>query len=161
MALSSRMPDPLRIASDLSPVLFSIGDPDLLVELLSSNPAGVVLVEATSDLPVVYSNDSFQRWAPLGSRPLAGTPLVDVFSWVDRPAVRTACREVMRTGLPLHWRAVPYHVERAGVPQLACWSVSFYPLRGPAGRVTHVLAFTMDVTDQAGLRARMKDTQER
>src|SRR5262245_10689313 len=161
MPLISRMPDPLPTARALTPVLFSIGDPDLLVELLSSNPAGVVLVEAAPDLPVVYCNDSFRRWAPCGSRPIVGSPLALLFSWVDRPAIRTAYREVIRSGRPRHWRAAPYHVELGGTVQLAYWSGSHYPLRGPTGRVTHVLTFATDVTGEAGLRAGMQEAQQR
>ncbi len=41
------------------------------------------------------------------------------------------------------------------------WNVSLYPLRGPAGQVTHVLTFMIDVSDQAGTRARTKDAQQR
>jgi signal transduction histidine kinase len=160
MSLTSRTPDPLPTASALSPVLFSIGDPDLLAELLTSNPAGVVLVEATADLPVVYCNDSFRRWAPPGPRPIVGSPLPRLFSWVDRPAIRAAYQEAIRTGQPRHWRAAPYHVELGGTVQLAYWSGSHYPLRGPAGRVTHVLTFATDVTGEAGLRARMTEAQQ-
>jgi signal transduction histidine kinase len=155
------MPDPHRDAGDLSPALASLTDPDLLVELLSSNPAGVVLVEATADLTVVYCNDSFQRWAPLGHRPLAGSSLADAFSWVDRPNVRTACREVIRSGRPLHWRAAPYHVDQGGHPQMAYWSLSLYPVRGPDGRPGHLLGFAMDVTDPAALREPMKTARSR
>jgi signal transduction histidine kinase len=161
MPLTSRMSDPQRGARALSPILPALGDPELLVELLSSNPAGVVLVEAADDLTVVYCNDSFQRWAPLGHRPLAGTSLPDAFSWVDRPNVRTACREVIRSGLPLHWRAAPYHVDQGGYPQMAYLSLSLYPVRGRDGRLGHLLAFAVDVTDPAALRERMKTTQSR
>ncbi|TMC10047.1 MAG: hypothetical protein E6J41_09235, partial [Chloroflexi bacterium] len=45
--------------------------------------------------------------------------------------------------------------------RLAYWNVSHYPLCGPAGRVTHVLTFTVDVTDQASVRARMREAQQR
>ena len=70
MQATPRISDPLRIASALSPALFALGDPDRFVELLNSNPAGVVLVDASPELTVVYCNDAFQRWAPLGRRPV-------------------------------------------------------------------------------------------
>lgn len=156
------MTDPLQTASDLSPVLFALGDPDLLVEMFSSNPAGVVLVEAAPDLPIVYCNEAFRRWAPLGRRPLVGRSLPDVFAWIDRASIRSAYREVILTGLPLHWRSVPYHEPAGGSgDQLAHWNVSHFPLRGPSGRVTHVLSFTVDAADRAGVRARMGDAQQR
>jgi signal transduction histidine kinase len=161
MAAPSRMPDSLRIASALSPVLFALGDPDLLVELLSSSPAGVVLVEASHDLPVVYCNEAFQRWAPLGRLPVVGRSLPDLFAWSDRAAIRAGYREVIRTGCPLHWRSAPYHERSGPADRVAYWNVSHYPLRVPAGRVTHVMSFTVDVTDQAGARARMNEAQQR
>src|SRR5215472_14226810 len=158
-----RVPDPLRISSALSPALFSLGDPDRFVELLNSNPAGVVLVDAGPELRVVYSNDAFERWAPLARRPVVGRPLPELFAWSDRAAIRSSYREAVRSGRPVHWRSAPYH-ERSGggsAGRLAYWNVSHYPLCGPAGRVTHVLTFTVDVTDQAAVRARMREAQQR
>ncbi|HSR24326.1 MAG TPA: ATP-binding protein [Candidatus Eisenbacteria bacterium] len=161
MSARSRIPEPLRIASDLSPVLFGLGDPDLLVELLSSNPAGVVLVEATPELTVAYCNEAFRRLAPLGRRPVVGRPLPDLFAWIDRPAMRASYREVVRSGMPLHWRSAPYHEPSGSSDRVAYRDVSHFPLRGSDGRVTHVLSFAVDVTDQAGARARMGEAQQR
>ncbi len=162
MPVPSRIPDPPRITTRLSPVLSALHDPDLLVELLSSNPAGVALVEATPELTVVYCNEAFQRWVPLGRRPATGRSLPDLFAWADRAAIRAAYREVIRTGLPLHWRSAPYHGRSRGPSdEVAYWNVSHYPLRAPEGGVTHVLSVTMDVTNQAGARARMDEVQQR
>jgi PAS domain S-box-containing protein len=155
--------DPLGIASALSPALFALGDPDRFVELLNSNPAGVVLVDAGPELRVVYCNAAFQRWVPLARRPVLGRPLPELFAWSDRAAIRGSYREAVRTGRPVHWRSASYH-ERSGAGsagRLAYWNVSHYPLCGPAGRVTHVLTFTVDVTDQASARARMREAQQR
>src|SRR5215831_16390819 len=158
-----QVPDPLRISSALSPALFALGDPDRFVELLNSNPAGVVLVDAGPELTVVYCNDAFLRWAPLGRRPVVGRPLPDLFAWSDRAGIRTSYREAVRTGRPVHWRSAPYHERNGGASagRLAYWNVSHYPLCGPAGRVTHVLTFTADVADQATVRARMREVQQR
>jgi PAS domain S-box-containing protein len=163
MQATPRIADPLRIASALTPALFALGDPDRFVELFDSNPAGVVLVDASPELRVVYCNDAFQRWAPLARRPIVGRPLPELFAWSDRAAIRTSYREAIRTGHPVHWRSAPHH-ERSGAGsagRLAYWNVSHYPLCGPAGRVTHVLTFTVDVTDQAAARARMREAQQR
>lgn len=156
-------PDPLRISSALSPALFALGDPDRFVELLNSNPAGIVLVEAGPELTVVYSNDAFQRWAPVGRRPVVGRRLPDLFAWSDRAAIRSSYREAVRTGLPVHWRSAPYHERSAAgsAGRLAYWNVSHYPLCGPAGRVTHVLTFTVEVTDPAAVSVRMRAAQRR
>jgi len=154
------MHDSLRSASDLAPVIFSLGDPDLVVELLASNPAGVVLVEASAELPVVYCNASFERWAPHGSPRIVGRSLPDLFAWTDRAGVRAAYREVIRTGLPLHWRSAPYHRRGGAADQPVHWSVSHFPLR-TAGRITHVLSFVVDVSDEAGGRARVQEAQGR
>jgi PAS domain S-box-containing protein len=163
MQATPRISDPLRIASALSPALFALGDPDRFVELLNSNPAGIVLVDAGPELTVVYCNDAFQRWAPLGRRPLIGRSLPELFAWSDRAAIRSSYREAVRSGRPVHWRSAPYHERPGGGSdgRLAYWNVSHYPLCGPAGRVTHVLTFTVDVTDQASVRARMREAQQR
>ena len=97
MFVPSETYDPLRIASALAPALFSLGDPDLLVEVLNSNPAGVVLVDVAADLRIVYCNDSFLRWAPRNDRPIVGRPLPEVFAWADQSAVRSAYRQVVET----------------------------------------------------------------
>jgi signal transduction histidine kinase len=163
MQATPRTTDPLRIASALSPALFALGDPDRFVELLDSNPAGVVLVDASPELTVVYCNDAFRRWAPLGRRPVVGRSLPELFAWSDRAAIRGSYREAVRTGYPVHWRSAPYHERPGGGSdeRLAYWNVSHYPLCGPSGRVTHVLTFTVDVTDQAAVHARMREAQQR
>lgn len=161
MSLPSHLYDPLRIASALSPALFSLGDPDLLVELLNSNPAGVVLVEADPDLPVVYCNESFQHWAPLGDRPILGCSLLELFVWADRSAVRSTYRSVIQAGVPIHRRSVPYRLRPQDQEAVGYWSASHYPLRGPHGRVTHVLSITIDVTNHALEEAHLQETQRR
>lgn len=161
MSLPSSLYNPLRIASALSPVLFSLGDPDLLVEVLNSNPAGVVLVEASRELPVVYCNDSFRRWAPLGGQPIVGRALPELFVWSDRRALRSTYREVINSGVPVHRQAVAYHRRPGDHEASGYWSVSHYPLRGPGGRVTHVLSVTVDVTDQTVSHTQMQETQAR
>jgi len=161
MSLPSPLYDPLRIASALSPALFSLGDPDLLVELLNSNPAGVVLVEADPDLPVVYCNESFQRWAPIGDRPILGRSLLELFVWADRSAVRSTYRSVIQAGVPIHRRSVPYRLRPQDQEAAGYWSASHYPLRGPHGQVTHVLSMTIDVTNQALGQVRLQETQQR
>ena len=161
MALSQTS-DQLGIASALSPALFALGDPDRFVEVLNSNPAGVVMVEASPSLPVVYCNDAFRRWVPLARRQIVGRPLPDLFAWGDRAAVRSAYRQVVRTGQPLHLRSAPYHDPSSGPSERrAYWNVSHYPLWGAAGQVTHVLSFTVDVTERASVRARMREAQHR
>src|SRR5438105_7529741 len=161
MPATSRMSDPLRTATALSPVIFSLGDPDLLVELLSSNPAGVVLVQARAELPVVFANETFQRWAPAASRPVVGASLPELFSWADRPAIRTAYREVVRSGRPKHVRAIPYQVGHGGATRIGLWSASHYPLRGPTGQVTHVLTFTTEVVDHTAADDRLDEVRQR
>ncbi|HEY4026183.1 MAG TPA: PAS domain-containing sensor histidine kinase [Candidatus Dormibacteraeota bacterium] len=163
MPVPSRIPDPLRIASALSPVLFGLGDPDLLVELLNANPAGIVLVEATHNLPIVYCNDAFRRWVSVTRRPPEGRSLPDLFAWSDRAAIRAAYREVTHTGLPVHWRSAAYHELDVDGPthRLAYWNISHFPVRGPAGQVTHVLSFAVDVTAQARAGTRIQEAQHR
>jgi signal transduction histidine kinase len=128
-----------------------MGDADFLVELLRSSPAGVVLVEAGPELPIVYFNDSFERSAPLVRRPTAGRGLADLFTWADRAEIRRAYRRAITTGLPVH--GVPGH---EGSP----WNVSHYPIRGPEGRVTHVLSISIDVLEHTWARAAEAQARE-
>jgi signal transduction histidine kinase len=162
MSLPYKPPDPLRMASALGPLSQALGDPDFLADLLSSGPAGVVLVEATEGLPIVYCNDSFERWARPGRQPVVGSSLAELFDWSDHDAIADAHRQVIRSGRPLHRRAVPYRL-RGGAPigEPCYWSVSHFPLRGRDGRVTHVLSLAVDVTEQAGQRARAAESHQR
>ncbi|HXM58447.1 MAG TPA: PAS domain-containing sensor histidine kinase [Candidatus Dormibacteraeota bacterium] len=162
MPVPSRKSDPLHLENALAPVLLALREPGLLVELLSRSPAGIALVEASPELTVVYCNDSFQRRAPLGRRPAVGRPVPELFSWTDRAGIRAGYREVIRTGRPLHRRSAPYHVRPgAAGDAIEYWNVSYFPLRDAGSEVTHVLSVAMDVTDQAGARARMTATQQR
>lgn len=155
-------PDPPGTRS-LPAVLSVLGDPDLRLELLSSNPAGVLLVEASAKLPVVYCNESFQRWAPLGRQPAAGQPVVELFAVADRTAIRDSYQEAIVTGMPVHRRSLLYR-RRAGAGRRAdtgrC-SVSHYPVRGPAAKVTHVLSFVIEVARDTDGRPELRQAQER
>jgi signal transduction histidine kinase len=158
MPLPYQLHDPLRTASVLFPALFSLGDPDLLVEVLDSNPAGIVMVEAAPGLPVVYCNESFQRW--VGGGIVNGRSLAQLFAWADRSALRATYDEAISSGLPIHRRAIPYHGP-SGDQVHGYWSASHYPLRGPSGRVTHVLSVTVDVTEDTLSHALMRNAQQR
>ncbi len=157
MSVASDAHDPLGTASALLPALFSLGDPDLLVEMLDSNPAGVVLVESASNLRIVYCNDSFLRWAPHYERPIVGRPLPEVFVWADQSAVRSMYRQVIRGGIPVHRRSVPYHSDPNDLGAVGYWNASHYPLFTPDGRVSHVLTVSVDVTNRrAGQEAQRR-----
>jgi signal transduction histidine kinase len=160
MSLPSQTQNPLGIASALSPALFALGDPDLLVEVMDSSPTGVVLVEADARLSIVYGNETFATWAPFGGEFMVGRSVLDLFPRHDRPAIRAAYAELLRTRLPVHrragaprWRSRPDGEDR--------WNVSHYPVRGPAGRLTHVLSLFVEVADESVSRGRMRDAQQR
>ena len=75
MSLPYKPTRSLRATGALGPVAAALEDSGFLSELLSSSPGGVVLVEASDSLPIVYCNESFERWAPLGRHPLVGSSL--------------------------------------------------------------------------------------
>src|SRR5436305_5564695 len=146
MPAPSRLPEPHRFTGQLAPVLSALRDPEQVADVLDSNPAGVVLVEATPELTVVYCNEAFQRLVPLGGRPAVGRPLSDLFAWADRASVRAAYREVLRTGRPLPWRSSRHHGGRPGGAGDDVRHISHFPLHDAAGDITHVLSFTMDIS---------------
>jgi signal transduction histidine kinase len=131
MAPTLPMAEPMQVCGLLWPMTSALADPDLLFELMSTNPAGVVLVEAAGDLPVVYCNASFLRALGSADQQVLGSALPELLPQAERAPFTAACVEAIRTGLPQHLAA----------GQLASWRGSHYPLRGPAGRVTHVLSF--------------------
>lgn len=153
MAISHKAQTPFPTASALAPVLFAAGDPDFLLEMLSSHPLGVLLVEAGPRLPLVYFNESFERSAALAGRSILGTSLLDLFEPGDRSGVRAACREAILTGRPRLWRPAP-----AGRTER---SLSLYPVCGQAGAVTHVLGLSAAATGQAAASARIRRAQQR
>src|SRR5262249_4852836 len=76
-------------------------------------------------------------------------------------AVRSTYRTVIQAGVPVHRRSVPYRLRPEEQEAVGYWSASHYPLRGPHGRVTHVLSITVDVTDEALGQAHLQETQQR
>src|SRR6202022_772503 len=104
-----------------------------------------VLVEARAERRVVYCNDSFERWVPLGRRPALGRSIPDLFEPAARGAIRRSYDEAIRIGRPVQ-RSLPYpHRRGAATGKTSYWSVSHHPVRGAAGRVTHVLSISIDI----------------
>ena len=162
MSIPYKPPDPLPMGSAWGPLSEALGDPDFALDLLSSSPGGVLLVEAGEGLPIRYCNDSFERWAQLGRQEIVGSPLTGLFDWSDRATVAEDYRQVIRSGRPLHRRAVPYRLRRGAALRQPCyWSVSHYPIRAPDGRVSHVLSIAVDVTERAGQLARTAESHQR
>jgi signal transduction histidine kinase len=160
MSIPHEMLDPARSTGALAPAIFTLGDPDLLIELLTSSAVGVVLVEARADLRVVYCNDSFERWLPPGRRPALGRSLPDLFVPAARGAIRRSYDEAIRVGQPVQ-RSLPHPHGRDAAGRASHWSVSHHPVRGAAGRVTHVLSISIDIAEPAGVRARTREAQQR
>ncbi|WP_329624158.1 SpoIIE family protein phosphatase [Streptomyces sp. NBC_01255] len=113
--------------------------------LVSQSPIGLAVLD--TDLRYVLVNPALERINGVPAALHLGRRIADMLPGVDAATLEAALRTVLATGSPLldhqttgRTPADPDH-ERT-------WSVSFYRLDGPEGRVLGVAASVIDVTER-------------
>ncbi|MEU3478502.1 SpoIIE family protein phosphatase [Streptomyces sp. NPDC033754] len=113
--------------------------------LVSQSPIGLAVLD--TDLRYVLVNPALERINGVPAALHIGRRIADMLPRVDAVELEAALRTVLATGTPLldhptsgRTPADPEH-EHA-------WSVSFYRLDGPEGRVLGVAASVIDVTER-------------
>ncbi|MEU5217743.1 SpoIIE family protein phosphatase [Streptomyces sp. NPDC020807] len=113
--------------------------------LVSQSPIGLAVLDP--ELRYVLVNPALERINGIPAALHLGRRIGDMLPLVDAEALETALRAVLATGTPLldhqttgRTPSDPDH-ERA-------WSLSFYRLDGPEGRVLGVAVSVIDVTEQ-------------
>ncbi|MFJ9833248.1 SpoIIE family protein phosphatase [Streptomyces sp. NPDC101169] len=135
----------LGIAADHTLLQRVETDLALCERLINQSPIGLALLDP--DLRYLLVNPALERIDGAPAEDHIGRRLRDMLPFLDVGTVESCLRQVLATGLPL---LDQYHV---GLPpsdpeQEHAWSLSFYRLEDPGGRVLGAAASVVDVTER-------------
>lgn len=122
----------------------------VLLGALDDLPVGIGLLEVP-ELTFVYANTLYESWYQVDRRPLAGRRLEAAL--VAAPQVVKTFRDAAKAGKPVHFHNAQF-IGLKNRPyvlpgDVTMWDWSIWPLKNPAGRVTHLLVSGYDVTAPA------------
>ncbi|MFD8912750.1 SpoIIE family protein phosphatase [Streptomyces sp. NPDC059575] len=135
----------LGIAADHTLLQRVETDLALCERLVNQSPIGLALLDP--DLRYLLVNPALERIDGIPAAEHLGRRLRDTMPFPDVSTVESALRQVLASGLPL---LDQYHVGRLpGDPEHEhAWSLSFYRLEDPRGRVLGAAASVVDVTER-------------
>ncbi|WP_317441431.1 SpoIIE family protein phosphatase [Streptomyces collinus] len=135
----------LGIAADHSRLQRVETDLALCERLINQSPIGLALLDP--DLRYLLVNPALERIDGIPAEEHIGKPLAEAVPFLDVNTVESALRQVLTTGSPL---LDQYHVGRPPVDpdHEHAWSLSFYRLEDPGGRVLGAAASVVDVTER-------------
>jgi len=91
--------------------------------------------------------------------PVTGRPFEEIFSTAEQSGLVRMMREVCCTAQPQHLKGFDFRelgvLERGRAGETSRWDWEIYPLRGPTGKVSHLLTVVMDVTEPPSRRGRI------
>ncbi|WP_310729294.1 SpoIIE family protein phosphatase [Streptomyces sp. N2A] len=135
----------LGIATDQSVLRRVERDLALSVRLVAQSPIGLAVLD--THLRFVMVNPALERINDLPADRHIGRHVQEALSFLDTEVIVDRMREVLETGRPLLDQftvgrtAVDPHTDQA-------WSVSYYRLEDPGGRVLGLATSVVDVTEQ-------------
>jgi PAS domain S-box-containing protein len=117
----------------------------LCERLINQSPIGLALLDP--DLRYLLVNPALERIDGIPAEDHIGRHLREAVPFPDVDTVESALRQVLTTGTPL---LDQYHVGRplADPEHERAWSLSFYRLEDPGGRVLGAAASVVDVTER-------------
>lgn len=135
----------LGIATDEATLSQVERDVALSTRLVAQSPIGVAVLD--TDLRYLAVNPALERMNGIPAKDHLGRTVHEVLPFLDAAKIGAALRQVLRTGRPL---VDEYTVGRtpADPGHDHTWSVSYYRLEDPAGRVLGVAGLLVDVTDR-------------
>ncbi|MFI8192405.1 SpoIIE family protein phosphatase [Streptomyces sp. NPDC085946] len=135
----------LGIAADHSLLQRVETDLALCERLINQSPIGLALLDP--DLRYLLVNPALERIDGIPAADHIGRHLRDTLSFPDVDTIESALRQVFATGTPL---LDQYHVGRPPTdPEHEhAWSLSFYRLEDPGGRVLGAALSVVDVTER-------------
>jgi PAS domain S-box-containing protein len=135
----------LGLAADQATVARVERDVALSTRLVSQSPIGLAVL--SPDLRYLTVNPALEDIVGLSAAQHLGRPVREVLSFVDTEPVEARLRHVLATGEPVVDRHVvcrppgdPHHDH--------VWSVSYYRLEEPGGRVLGTAVSVIDITDR-------------
>ncbi|MFE2537017.1 SpoIIE family protein phosphatase [Streptomyces sp. NPDC059371] len=135
----------LGIAADHTLLQRVETDLALCEQLINQSPIGLALMDP--DLRYLMVNPALSRIDGIPAEDHVGRHLRETLPFPDVDTVESALRQVLTTGTPL---LDQYHVGRppADPDHEHAWSLSFYRLEDPGGRVLGAAASVVDVTER-------------
>ncbi|WP_316754402.1 SpoIIE family protein phosphatase [Streptomyces herbicida] len=135
----------LGIAADHTLLQRVETDLALCERLINQSPIGLALLDP--DLHYLLVNPALERIDGIPAEDHIGRHLRDTLPFSDVDTIESALRQVLTTGTPL---LDQYHVSRppADPEHDHAWSLSFYRLEDPSGRVLGAAASVVDVTER-------------
>ncbi|MFI9808500.1 SpoIIE family protein phosphatase [Streptomyces sp. NPDC052301] len=135
----------LGIAADHTLLQRVETDLALCEQLINQSPIGLALLDP--DLRYLLVNPALERIDGIRAEDHIGRHLRETLPFPDVDTVESALRQVLTTGTPL---LDQYHVGHppADPDQEHAWSLSFYRLEDPGGRILGAAASVVDVTER-------------
>ncbi|MEU1403232.1 SpoIIE family protein phosphatase [Streptomyces sp. NPDC005728] len=135
----------LGIAADHTLLQRVETDLALCERLINQSPIGLALMDP--DLKYLLVNPALERIDGIPAEDHIGRHLRETLPFPDVDTVESALRQVLTTGRPL---LDQYHVGRppADPDHEHAWSLSFYRLEDPGGRILGAAASVVDVTER-------------
>jgi PAS domain S-box-containing protein len=135
----------LGLAADHSLLQRVETDLALCERLINQSPIGLALMDP--DLRYLLVNPALERIDGIPAEDHIGRHLRETLPFPDVDTVESALRQVLTTGTPL---LDQYHVgrPRSDPEHERAWSLSFYRLEDPGGRVLGAAASVVDVTER-------------
>ncbi|POX64548.1 PAS sensor protein [Streptomyces sp. Ru62] len=135
----------LGLAADHSLLQRVETDLALCERLINQSPIGLALMDP--DLRYLLVNPALERIDGIPAEDHLGRRLRETLPFPDVDTVESALRQVLTTGTPL---LDQYHVgrPRSDPEHEHAWSLSFYRLEDPSGRVLGAATSVVDVTER-------------
>ncbi|MEV0977610.1 SpoIIE family protein phosphatase [Streptomyces sp. NPDC049915] len=135
----------LGLAADHSLLQRVETDLALCERLINQSPIGLAMLDP--ELRYLLVNPALQRLDGVPAEDHIGRHLRETLPFPDVDSIESALRQVLSTGTPL---LDQYHVGRArsSPEHERAWSVSFYRLEDPGGRVLGAAMSVVDVTER-------------
>jgi PAS domain S-box-containing protein len=136
----------LGIVTDAATLRQVERDAALSTRLISQTPLGLAVFD--SDLRYVAVNPALERLTGVTAAEHLGRPVRESPPFLDADdGVEATLREVLATGTPV----IDRYTQGRTLADLECdhaWSVSYFRLEDPAGRILGVVLSALDITDR-------------
>ncbi|MCX5441442.1 SpoIIE family protein phosphatase [Streptomyces sp. NBC_00063] len=148
----------LGIAADHNLLQRVETDLALCERLISQSPIGIALMDPA--LHYLLVNPALERIDGIPAEDHIGRGLRETLPFPDVDTIESALRQVLATGTPL---LDQYHVGRppADPDHEHAWSLSFYRLEDPGGRVLGAATSVVDVTERHRVAAQADQARRR
>ncbi|MFJ8650176.1 SpoIIE family protein phosphatase [Streptomyces sp. NPDC093546] len=138
-------PYALGLATDQAVLRRVEQDLALSVRLVDQSPIGLAVLD--TDLRYVMVNPALERINGLPAEEHLGRTVRDALPFLDADSIESAMRRVLATGTPLVDQHAVGRTDADPNTEHA-WSVSYYRLEDPSGKVLGVGTSVVDVTDR-------------